>query len=206
MLFQRGIYMSLLFIERRYNKLLARASALKYEFNANPEHETPLRETVELFINDYAKKPWSRFLSFIPFTPERAARKLASKYLDQLAFYVTCAPITVKLLQENNESKTFKRQAESLAKTVKARNEEVRELKLEVKGLQSLLKNSERQIQVLEDNAGNVKRSQASNAPFFKAKTLTIDDMIEQHKKMCEQSDKRADELIKFANSITLRV
>jgi hypothetical protein len=51
-----------------------------------------------------------------------------------------------------------------------------------------------------------LREAKLATPHFFKAKTLTIDDMIEQHKKMCEQSDKRADELIKFANSITLRV
>jgi hypothetical protein len=127
------------FIERRYKKLLEHASALKYEFNANLEHEKPLRETVELFINDYAKKPWSLFLSFIPFTPEHTARKLASKYLDQLAFYVKCAPVTVKLLQANNESKTFKRQAESLENILKSKNTKIIDLKTQVKTLEEKL-------------------------------------------------------------------
>lgn len=92
--------MSIFFIESRYKKLIERASALRYEFNADTERETPLRETIELFINEYTSKPWPRFLSFIPFRAEYTARKLTAKYIDDLEFYVTCAPVTMKA-QEN---------------------------------------------------------------------------------------------------------
>jgi hypothetical protein len=79
--------MSIFFIERRYKKLVERASTLKYEFNAMPISETELCANIQQFI-DKTKKPVSKFLSFIPFVAEFRTRWRAAKCLKELSSFV----------------------------------------------------------------------------------------------------------------------